>query len=732
MRRLWIQSIGFIGLIVSTCGVPAAAQQTADDKSTTQRERVQRLLQIVAAGKDFHGDASDLVPELTKIIERGDNPAADMAIRALGAMTSKAAPAVPVLCDKLDDRSQATRASAVDALVAIGADSVEPLRKLIHSPSGKSRAAAATALGRLHRIDLDDLDELAKDPDPRVRAAVAVALAQSGEPGVARLAAMLTDDELAVAVEAARGLQANRADPSVAVPKLIESLSRPDLGWAAANALAAYGIEARRAVPAILKSYPLGTADRLGWHDAAEQTLDHIGPPDERDVEAVSALLTDDNEEVQILAAASLSLMGMAGRSAAPALESAAEVTIERYLELQREFESKPDDLRDKSGRVFVAVESLVAAVWHVTHDADRFLKLLEQTVTAAGSPIHFSAPVPWTEFSADDCLLLERLLRSSDASVQYTALEGVRAIGAKAGPLKQVLFELADEKDLDIPRQAIAALAAIGPSVAEEAAPVLFARLADGTIRLSDFAAAIGAMNIRSADSEAVLERGLQDADRSTVKACAAALSKTSSNPEQTVAKIIESARSGPLTQWDAIDVLQRETAAAGIVVLYLIEQMSSKDVSARRLAIEAVGNFGPAGAPAIDALKAQLDDKSVEIRLQAAKSIFQISGNVAPLDRQLRSLFNGQDPQQRHSANETIEELGPAGAPFLHYVIAELHAPGPISPADMISVLNAVGSADATAALEQLAKSTDWELRSRAIAALHALPQSDAPESK
>ena len=58
------------------------------------------------------------------------------------------------------------------------------------------------------------------------------------------------------------------------------------------------------------------------------------------------------------------------------------------------------------------------------------------------------------------------------------------------------------------------------------------------------------------------------------------------------------------------------------------------------------------------------------------------------------------GHNPQDRYSANKTIEELGPAGAPFLHYVIAELRAPGPIHKVDMIDVLKAVGSTEAIAA--------------------------------
>ena len=59
-------------------------------------------------------------------------------------------------------------------------------------------------------------------------------------------------------------------------------------------------------------------------------------------------------------------------------------------------------------------------------------------------------------------------MLQSSNPSVQFTALEGVREIGAKAAPLKEVLVELIGGKDDGVSQQAIAALAAIGPGVAE------------------------------------------------------------------------------------------------------------------------------------------------------------------------------------------------------------------------------------------------------------------------
>ena len=338
----------------------------------------------------------------------------NLAIRALTRLQSQAAPAVHVLCDRLDDSDYATRGLAIDALAAIGEAAVVPLRGLLHAASGRARSAATEALGRLQRIEISDLDRLAKDPDPRVRAAVARVLSHVGQPGVPRLAPFVTDEELAVAVEAARALQLNREDPATAVPALTEAVSRPHLGCVAADALAAYGVAARRAVPVIIQHYPLGHSTIFGWDDAAEEALKHIGPPDEQDVEAVCACLHHEDVEARILAARSLARMEAQGRPAATALEAAAKWTLQQYLEAQRRRQANGGRAEDNSGRMWVAVEEFAAAVWHVTQDADRFVSLLEQVVAGADEPIRFSSPTPWQGFTANDCKLLERALRSA------------------------------------------------------------------------------------------------------------------------------------------------------------------------------------------------------------------------------------------------------------------------------------------------------------------------------
>ena len=203
MRMPGIRRTGLCTLLITAgavpIAVPVAAQQLPVD--------CERFLQAVASGAESDPDALTHLSQLIRVVEQGQQADMNLAIRVLTRLQSQAAPAVHVLCDRLDDSDYATRGLAIDALAAIGEAAVVPLRGLLHAASGRARSAATEALGRLQRIEMSDLDRLAKDPDPRVRAAVARVLSHVGQPGVPRLAPFLTDEELAVAVEAARALQ---------------------------------------------------------------------------------------------------------------------------------------------------------------------------------------------------------------------------------------------------------------------------------------------------------------------------------------------------------------------------------------------------------------------------------------------------------------------------------------------------------------------------------------------
>lgn len=714
-----------IGIVCLSAIPDVARQGIAQDAAD---EQVEQLLQSVAAGEEFEGDTAAAVPMLIRTVERGEPLEADLAIRALGML--KADAAVPVLCQQLDHPGHSLRSVAVDALVAIGEESVASVRALIDSPSGRTRAAAIEVLGRLEAIDLTELEGLGRDPDPRVRAAVVNALSEFGRPAVPQLASFLTDPEVPAAVEAARGLQSNRTDPSIAVPGLIEALSRLDVVPAAADVLADYGTEARRAVPALIEAYRRSDSYRYGRPGVVEYALEHIGPPDVRDIPALCECLALDDEEIQILVAESLALMGEDGRSAARALEAALEPTIERYLDLKRKYGSNSYDWRDNSGRVHVALESMAAAIWHVTHDPDRFLKTTETIVLGTNVGVRYSHPSPWEGFSAEECLLIEPWLRSDDPRLRSTALVAAPALGVQGEPLADAIIELAQSEDAELSGQAIQALASIGPLVADEAAPIVLARYRDGTIPLKDFANVVGRMEIRSDESQAILESGLRGGDQWTTQACARAMSVTTNRPDETAALIIESAGRSGFKRWDAVDALQQMAPAAGDLILpYLVRVATYNEYWTRHNSIEALGQYGDAAASAIPVLERQLDDEYGGIRLAAAKSIFQISGDASPLTRELTSTFADEERDNYLDAIRTIAELGRSGAAYLELVSEALHEPPEGYETELIDALKAIGNDGAVAALEETAESTDWVLRSQALAALAELRDAEEP---
>jgi HEAT repeat protein len=343
---------------VATCLAFSVVVTDPNDGSASAADpkRVEPLLQSVADGKELDAEASDQIPDLIAVVEKGDHQESELAIRVLTTMGSKASPAIEAIGEKLHDPTHATRSAAVDALVAIGQECAGYVRDLLSSPRGRTRAAAAAVLARLKVLSLNDLGVLANDADARVRATAANAHSQLGKPAVALLADLLQDPELAVAAEAAQALRVNRDDVTIAVGALMKALPRAELGGIAVDALSAYGVGAQRAIPAIIKAHPLGRS-HSSFLDATEDALQHIGPPDVNDIPELCTLLGGD-EKTRIVVAKCLGGLGLDGRPTADALESAAKQSIDDYVAQMQAPRSKAIG-SGNSGRLLVAGEEM-------------------------------------------------------------------------------------------------------------------------------------------------------------------------------------------------------------------------------------------------------------------------------------------------------------------------------------------------------------------------------------
>jgi HEAT repeat protein len=188
----------------------------------------------------------------------------------------------------------------------------------------------------------------------------------------------------------------------------------------------------------------------------------------------------------------------------------------------------------------------------------------------------------------------------------------------------------------------------------------------------------------------------------------------------------IVDAARKGSIDHRNAIEALQQLNPAPESVIPYLVEQIQNNDYWTRHDALDAVGEFGRSAAPAMSAVRERLDDEGTEVRLAAAKALYQITGDTSRLEQELDAVLGGDELMYQSGAIKTITDLGPSGTPFMHYVTAALKEPHQTFVEELIEALQAVGSAEAVAALEQTAQSNDWILRSNATAVLRQLRDS------
>lgn len=206
------------------------------------------------------------------------------AARALGAMGSLAAPAVPSLIELLGNSNSACRSEAAIALGRIGSAAIAAcpsLTRALLEDSRTVRAAAAKALCRIGHVDdeiLSGMCEATEDSDPAVRRGAVVALGQLG----------LGRSE---AVETIRGALSD---------------GTPAIRAAACHSLSELGPSAKEAI---------GDLGKLLTDDAVEVRRAVVSAVSQIDLASVPLLrqaLDDSDAEVRRIAAAALSGIGLA------------------------------------------------------------------------------------------------------------------------------------------------------------------------------------------------------------------------------------------------------------------------------------------------------------------------------------------------------------------------------------------------------------------------------------
>ncbi|MDB5389266.1 MAG: hypothetical protein JWM11_4912, partial [Planctomycetaceae bacterium] len=485
------------------CG-DAQQQNIASLREDFKSGNLQRVLATVSSPAELMGDPSPFIPELIAGLDSTDESIAHVAIRVLAKLKSESRAAVPALCEKLSSAPFAIRSSVVEALVAIGEDSVLPVRKLLSSDSATTRSAAMETLGRLGRTEMADVELLINDRDPRVRAALAGGLSGLDKSVSPKLIKLLADQEPAVAVEAARVMKARHRDAVMEIPALIQAVSRPDVGWAATEALGSYGKEAQRAIPAILAAYPQNRTrgSFVRFDDPTTDALKHIGPPHLDDIPAILKSLTSKDMRQRHLVLETLESLQINGKSAVTAIDTAAITALQHAIQLQKQAQEVDRDpfKVDESIDLMRFAERCIDTIWIVSHDSPRFLRQIEEIAIKLKKPIYAGRDSPWSKLPAETIPLIKNMLQHSNRHVRLSALYGLAQMGHRAKPLQLQLLDFIVDQDEEHRQQAVQALRATGVANEEKAMSEKLLNFLDTrALSLLTFASLVKSLELKS-----------------------------------------------------------------------------------------------------------------------------------------------------------------------------------------------------------------------------------------
>jgi HEAT repeat protein len=702
------------------CTLFAGQCSAADDvptliahlKSDDLRAQFLACEELAALG----GRSIDALPALVEILENGPTEAREAATRVVAAIGPDAKAAIPALVLLLRDRRYWVREEAAAALVATGPAALPQVIRAMKSDSARARAAATRAASDFlsdSELILPALTDALKDPDPRVRATAAAGLGRYGSEAVPVLAAAAGDKDSCVAVAIAEALKALHAGPSVAVNALVRLLDDPQSRLSAVRGLQQYGVESRRAIPALVRHYPANTEDeRTGFDDPIDEALKHIGPPHIDDVAALEELFHNERTDVRTLAARELGLMGDFG-----ATRDRAAAALEPLLDDPEAF-----------------VRSEVArSLWLLQRDATRVLSLSNAWIDHKQYDAVLGLSDTLEEIGKPAVPTVVRVLQSDDDTARRWAAWTLVGIGRSVSESLPALINALSDRDSGVRDAVSRAIGQLGPEAAQAVA-ALIAAVQDGRLNCSQLAVAVTNIGPPARSAMPLLVAGLNSDDEPALSRIIHAICSVGADDEATVDTVNKAIEDGRIRRAWAIDSFARlKGAAAAKAMLVLVEALEgTDDYTTRQVAAAALGQIGPPAKSALPKLRFASGDKEFPVRLQAALAIWRLTGETTPMQAALTSAFHDQietsDYNTWYRRRETlcaVRDMGPAAAPLLPALQAAMKdSPDDLS-IEFIDVLAHFGKAghDALPTLIAISKNTDWVIRRPALDAIEQI---------
>lgn len=735
--------------------------------------------------------ARDLEATLTSVLTKDPDPGVRAsAVSALGILGPETAPALTALVALLRDPSVDLRLTALRALARTQKRRVPDVIAIAECVTDADPRICLAAIEAIADDDLaldgviTQLAAALRSPVADVRAAAAVELsgtggqynagagngpneaAPGGEAGPALAARMaqtlrqaLADSDPRVRTAILYAMPSSPSDAAATVPIVAAGLKdeSPTVRLAAAEVLSRLGSEARAAIPALLEALDDTATDERGFSCGvaakAAETLQKIGlegeaPMVDRLLEGAGHVdVTGQDRAVESLGELQETTTArLLGRLADP---ETPRITKHRVLNLiaLRSGLSGPQ-LLEAQAALRPALEQALPSVRVLSRDDDDRVRTDARWLLAA------QARQP-----RDLARLILDTAREEDP-VECNAFL-MQAINALEPPASGVLLEGLKDPDDEVRTVACQAIAALARNLPDPGAPVApgpidekearqrvqglrhRVQLADALLSLLNdpdtqvrWAAATGLYCLRSGERSVPALLAMAG-DRTTRLRHGARVQVTwclggGNNVNEAKAR-------GELVRLGAIQALGGFAAAAAPAVPLLIDELTHGDAISRSFAMNALGQIGPAAKPAVEALAAQLhrkDDPGEAAALRrlnelrgwalaerssvfAARALAAIGPDASAAVPALIEALSDPDPSLRRAAAQTLGSIGPAAQAAAPALVAQFADPYGVVGSIAAEALGSIGAAAVPTLVEALLD-RDTSVRQLAIEAL------------
>jgi HEAT repeat protein len=530
------------------------------------------------------------------------------AIDDLGERHANASQVVPQLLKLLTDSDPQVRWRTARTLGEYGEQAKEAapgLRKLLGDSDPIVQYHAATALGKVEDTSdatVDALIGVATSQDPRV-ARASIAALRNLKPGPKRVAealakALKSNDH----VTSMHALEAIVEQGPKALPLVKEALKQPETAYLACAAVEQMGPDAAPVVPDIAAL--LGTTKHSHVLIRALLALAAIGPGAESASPQVKSLLAS-HMDATVPVAAAFALGSIGAKDADAELEAAA-AKNDPFLQMIATWalaKLHPNDQAAQKAAIDKLIRGLESDNETLRNAAAKSLQLLQ-------APPEMVAPG------------LVSLLNDSNPAKQVNVIEAIASLGESVVP--KVTNAL---KNPQLRSPAIQVLTKLGPKAAGAVKPLAEAAKGADPKTRTDIQFALAAIGPAAAPATVMLVESLADKDAGVRESALLALRQIGPGAKAAVQRLTRRMQADDSFEAIASALALSQIAlgdgkVAPLVAAKLAKGLSHTDEQTRLECVKAIAEMGPAASSAAPALERAAREDSSDLVRGAAEA--------------------------------------------------------------------------------------------------------------